>query len=167
MLKVSLRSDLRRGEFFCLSVLQELCRFFGSPPALSVCFNADLFPSLQLFFYQKDTQADANNHRHSLLDNNPFFSVRVRSKLAGFPFSEGLSRPSLQGRSRILSFSFGFFPLLRIVFHSTHVSSRALTLCCPLHTISIVFSLTLVPPSFFSRLQSFDSHFCTVRLQLF
>ena len=48
------------------------------------------------------------------------------------------------GRSRTLTFSFGFSLLLWIVFHSTLNSSRALTFCCQLYAISTVsFSFAL------------------------
>ena len=44
--------------------------------------------------------------------------------------------PWRAGRSRTLSFSFGFSLLFWIVFHSALISSRALTFCCPLYAIS-------------------------------
>ena len=75
-----------------------------------------------------------------------------------FSFTEGLLScrgPSFQGipswrpgRSRTLIFSFEFSLLLCIVFHSTLLSSKALTCCCPLYaifTVSLSFALKTCP----------------------
>ena len=68
MQKVTLRSRLGRTDFFtCLSVSHvvataELFRFFGSPPACSLCLNAYSFPNLQPLTDDRSNFVDANKH---------------------------------------------------------------------------------------------------------
>ena len=84
-------------------------------------------------FDERITQVDVSNDKHSLLESHflegaarwlVFLSPRT------LPFRGSFSQriPSWRaGRSRTLSFSFGITLLLKIVFHSTLFSSRALT----------------------------------------
>ena len=56
-----------------LATATEFFRFFGSPPAFSVCWKAHQQTNLQLpFFDEKGTHVDAHNHRHFLLTLAPF-----------------------------------------------------------------------------------------------
>ena len=104
-----------------------------------------LISKITTLVHQEDIQADAKIISTPSWTITLFFSAK---QVGWFPFPEGLSvRRSKDGRET-LSFSSGFSPLLRIVFHSTLVSSGALTFCCPLYTMSILsLSFTLVPPS--------------------
>ena len=65
----------------------------------------------------------------------------IKVLLAGL-FTVGFSVQGIPswraGRSRTLSFSFAVLFILWIAFHSTLISSRALTFCCPLYAISTV-----------------------------
>ena len=152
MLKVSLRSDLRRNEFFlpeCVARIMSLLRFASSLVRMP---ERRLISKFTTLFIRRTLR------RMPIVTSIPSWTITFSSakQIGWFSFPEGLARPSFQGitswrvrRSRTLSFPFGFSPLLRIVFHSTLVSSRALTLSCPLYTMSILsFSSTLVPPSF-------------------
>ena len=59
------------------------------------------------------------------------------SFLEGFVFSK--SPFPKHSVVETLTFSFGLSRLLWIVFHSTHISPRALTFCGPLHAVSTVY----------------------------
>ena len=121
--------------------------FFGSLPDFPVCLSAHLFPSLQLsFFRRKDTQVDANDHEHALKKKAKhvgWCSFPEGLVLVGVPLSKKFRRGKLDGREPI-PFSFGFSLLHWVVFHATLISSRALTVCCLVYTISTVsFSFAL------------------------
>ena len=128
------------------------CRFplVRSKP---VCLNAHIFPSLQFPCGCKEHsggchQSPAFPSGHSSFKEAKHvgkFSVPERLFPVGVSF-QGV--PSWKvGRSRTPTFSFGCSSLLWIVFHSTPISSRALTFCCPLYAISTVsFFLPLEVP---------------------
>ena len=113
-----------------LASTTEFFRFFGSHPAFTACLNVHLLPSLQFRVDERNTQVDASNHRHFLLDNHP---LEKRSILAGFsvldfsvgfPLSTKIILGQLDGREPFP------FPLdsrlcFWIVYHSTLISWRA------------------------------------------
>ena len=100
-------------------------------PVFSVPLNAHLLPSLQFTSYQRNTQVDARNHKHSLCDKHCFSTPKKsRSMLTGFPFLNNVSLSGSffptnsvverAGRSRILTFSLGVlaYSLDRVSFHT-------------------------------------------------
>ena len=123
----------------------ELFRFFGLPSDLLRMLDRTLVPKFAIsFFDERSTQVDASNYKHSILKNQPFDKRRISTCFSFLKvvFLSGslFPRKSVVGSwMDANSFLFiGYSLILRTVFHSTLISSRALTFCCPLYSISIV-----------------------------
>ena len=146
-----------------------LLRFASSIVRMLQCRLISKFTTL---IYQKDTQADANNHKHSIPSwTITFFSAK---QVGWFSFPEVLARPSFQGVtswSWTVANPFLFLWILassqdRVSFHTCLLKSTD-TFLSVVHNVNYFFFLYPCTTIFFSLLQSFDSHFCTIRLQLF
>ena len=74
-----------------LATTTELFRFFRAPPAFSLLKTQHFSPSL---LDVGNTLVDANNHKHSLLDNHP---LKRRGTLAGCPVGVPLCKEFFLG----------------------------------------------------------------------
>ena len=149
MQKFARRNEVQRSDLIlCLGVnrcFRDYNRIISFPwfaPSFSESLPTHTCsPVCNSLFDEKNTQVHAGNDRHFLVDE---CRLKKPSTLAGFPFLKTFSCrgssfqriPSWKaGRLRTLSFSIGLSLLLWIVFHSTLISLRALTFCCPWYAI--------------------------------
>ena len=103
MQKVSLRNDFQRsGSLLCVGVIQcpgschRSLSFLRFVPNLFRTLDRTQSQVCNSLFDVRNTQVDASDHTHFVLENYPF---NRRRKLAGFPFLMGFAcqRPSFQG----------------------------------------------------------------------